>query len=549
MTVGRGSVAVAAGIAVSRVSGLVREALVRGRLDVGPAGDAYTAALRVPNLIQNLLGEGVLSASFIPVYSGLVDDDEREAARLANTMFAFLLIVTTPIVVLGVLAAGPITRGLAFGLDDDRLDLTTDLVRIMTPGIGVLVLSAWSLGVLNSHRNFFVPYAAPVVWNVTQIAVVLAGGTGLIGRDLAVRVAWAVTAGAVLQLLFQLPALRRANAHLGRAGISFRSPHFGDTLRRLGPVILGRGSAQVSAFIDLGLATLLATGALAALGVAQVLHLLPISLFAMSIAAAELPEMSRERHDRAAITRRLADAVETVSFFMAFTTIAYLIAGRRIIGSIFSLVPGSRLGDDELLLVGVVVGAYSLGLLALGASRVMQNTFYALGDATTPARIAIIRYVVSASFSVFFMFQFDRLFVYDSTITGVNQLLAPLRPLAESIRSNDDLPLRLGAVGLALGATVGAWVEVVLLRQHLVRQLGHNTVTRRRWRRLVLPTLVAALAMLVVAPLVAGLPHIVAAALLVIPSGVVYVVLASQQQIVVARRLLRRRSAATADSR
>jgi len=542
-----GSGTVAAGILLSRMSGLVREVLVRGRLDIGVAGDAYATALRLPNLLQNLLGEGVLSASFIPVYSSLVDEDQRRAARLANTMAVFLIAVTTPLVIAGVLAADPLTRALAFGLTDARHDLTVDLVRIMTPGIGVLVLSAWSLGVLNSHRNFLLPYAAPVVWNLTQIGVVVAAGTGLVGRDLAIRVAWAVTAGAVLQFVIQIPALRRVNPHLGR-GVAFRSTEFRDTLRRFGPVVLGRGSAQVSAFVDLGLATLLATGALAALGAAQVLHLLPISLFAMSVAAAELPEMSRLSTNTHDLRLRLSAALEQIMFFMAFTTVAYVVAGRFIVGAIFSLVPGSRIGQNEVLLIGLVVAGYSLGLVALGTSRMLQNTFYAVGDSATPARIAGVRYVVSAIVAVVLMFQMDRLFVYSGSVLGFEQLLSPLRPLSSAVRNADDLPLRLGALGLALGASVGAWVEVTLLRNRLTLVLGTDTVTQGRWRKLVLPTLAAAFVMLVVTPLSRDLPDLLRAAAVVLPAAVIYLGLAAFQRVEIATTLVGRLRAVTSKS-
>ncbi|NOX29090.1 MAG: murein biosynthesis integral membrane protein MurJ [Actinobacteria bacterium] len=547
MTRSSGSGTVAAGILLSRMSGLVREVLVRGRLDIGVAGDAYATALRLPNLLQNLLGEGVLSASFIPVYSSLVDEDQRRAARLANTMAVFLIAVTTPLVIAGVLAADPLTRALAFGLTDARHDLTVDLVRIMTPGIGVLVLSAWSLGVLNSHRNFLLPYAAPVVWNLTQIGVVVAAGTGLVGRDLAIRVAWAVTAGAVLQFVIQIPALRRVNPHLGR-GVAFRSTEFRDTLRRFGPVVLGRGSAQVSAFVDLGLATLLATGALAALGAAQVLHLLPISLFAMSVAAAELPEMSRLSTNTHDLRLRLSAALEQIMFFMAFTTVAYVVAGRFIVGAIFSLVPGSRIGQNEVLLIGLVVAGYSLGLVALGTSRMLQNTFYAVGDSATPARIAGVRYVVSAIVAVVLMFQMDRLFVYSGSVLGFEQLLSPLRPLSSAVRNADDLPLRLGALGLALGASVGAWVEVTLLRNRLTLVLGTDTVTQGRWRKLVLPTLAAAFVMLVVTPLSRDLPDLLRAAAVVLPAAVIYLGLAAFQRVEIATTLVGRLRAVTSKS-
>ena len=170
----RSSANVAAGIALSRIAGLARERVIAHYLGVGFAVDAFRAASRIPNLLQNLLGEGVLSASFIPVYSRLVAErDEEEAGRVAGAIAGLLAAVAGALVLAGVIFARPLAAVLTPGFSGRRLDLTVDLIRILTPGIGFLVLSAWCLGVLNSHRRFFVPYVAPVLWNVTQIAVLV----------------------------------------------------------------------------------------------------------------------------------------------------------------------------------------------------------------------------------------------------------------------------------------------------------------------------------------------------------------------------------------
>lgn len=522
-----GSVAVSAGILLSRLVGLVREIVVRRSYGVSAIGDAYTAALRIPNLLQNLLGEGVLSASFIPVYSEMVDDDPRKAGRLASTMFVFLVAVCAPVVTLLVVFARPLTELFLVGnTNGETIEVATRLTQIMAPGIGVLVLSAWSLGVLNSHRRFFLPYAAPVVWSLAQILVVFGPDTDTV-RSLAVRVAWASTLGAVLQFVIQLPSVRAANPHITGA-VDFASSEFRSVLRRLGAVIVGRGSAQLSAFIDLFLAGFLAAGALSALGTAQVFYLLPISLFAMSVSAAELPELSRLSSQPDEVADRLASGLQTIGFFMVFTTITFVLAGRRLVDAAFGVIPGDTFEPDSLLLIALVLAAYSVGLIAIGASRLMQNTFYALGDAATPAQIAVVRYGISALFGLFLMLEFDRLFVYDGSITGLNQLLAPLEPLPEAIRERTDLPLRLGAAGLALGAAFGAWFEFTALRQKLLETLGSGSLTMGRWRALVLPSLVATLWMLVLLPLTQGWNVVLSTLVAVGPAGAIYTIIAAR---------------------
>ncbi|RMH68222.1 MAG: murein biosynthesis integral membrane protein MurJ, partial [Actinomyces sp.] len=170
-----GSSAVGAGIVLSRLSGLVRESVIAHVLGVGVATDAFRNAVRIPNVLQNLLGEGSLSASFIPVYAGLLErDDPREARRLAGAVFGGLMALTGILVVVGVGAAGALARIIAPGAPPATRELTIELLRVTTVGVGFLVLSAWCLGILNSHRRFFVSYVAPVVWNAAQIVALVA---------------------------------------------------------------------------------------------------------------------------------------------------------------------------------------------------------------------------------------------------------------------------------------------------------------------------------------------------------------------------------------
>src|SRR4051812_19758003 len=162
---------VAAGILLSRILGLVRNRVFAHFFGTSDAADAFNAAFRIPNFLQNVFGEGVLSASFIPVYARLVGrGDDEEAGRVAGAVAAVLALLVSVLVLLGVVSAPFLTDILAGGFDGAKRDLTVRLVRILFPGAGLLVLSAWCLGILNSHRRFLLSYAAPVVWNVAMIA-------------------------------------------------------------------------------------------------------------------------------------------------------------------------------------------------------------------------------------------------------------------------------------------------------------------------------------------------------------------------------------------
>lgn len=465
----RASGAVSAAILLSRLAGLLREKLLAYHLGTGLAAEAFRAALRIPNLLQNLLGDGVLSGAFVPTYARMVRDGREEAAgRLAGAVASLLVLVTGALVVVGVVFAAPITRVLTpgFPVGSAKADLTVTLVRILTPSLGFLVLSAWSLGVLNAHRRFFRAYVAPVLWNATIIVALSIAA--LLGRgevDLARAVAFGALTGAVLQFLFQLPAVLRS-VPLLRLRADRDVPGLRDVLRASGGVIAGRGIVQLSAYLDLAIASLLAAGAVAALGFAQVLYLLPVSLFGMSVAAAALPDLATLRTEQRA---RLAADVETgmarIAAFVIPTTAVYLVLGEQVVTVLFG---GGAFGASETRQVALVLSAYGLGLIATTQSRLLQSTLYGLDDTTTPARIAAVRVSVATVLGVALMLLLD---AYRWGPDGLQQV-ASIGLADAAARASSASLHRLGAVGLALGASFGAWVEWALLRRAVARGAG-----------------------------------------------------------------------------
>src|SRR5262249_22268795 len=297
-----GAVFVAAGILFSRLAGLVRLQVFAHYFGLASAAaDAFNAAFRIPNFLQNLFGEGALSASFIPVYAHLLArGDKKEATRVANAIFTILALTISIIVLVGVLTAAFLTSVIAYGFEGDRRDLVIRLVKIFFPGAGLLVLSAWCLGVLNSHRKFFLSYTAPVVWNVAIIvSLILFGRHGNLDETqlgglqfhLAELVAWGSVVGSALQFGVQLPTVIVLMRRL-RPVFDIVSANIREVIRNFFPVFMSRGVVQISAFIDVTLASLLPEGAVAAITYAQSLYTLPVSLFGMSVSAAELPAMS-----------------------------------------------------------------------------------------------------------------------------------------------------------------------------------------------------------------------------------------------------------------
>src|SRR5215470_8560641 len=291
-SVGRGAFLVAAGIFLSRIAGLIRDRVFSHFFGLSYAADAFRAAVRIPNFLQNLFGEGVLSASFIPVYAKLIAEEKREdAGRVAGAIFSLLALVTAVLVLSGVLATPYLIDAIAPGFKGETRRLAIQLVRIFFPGVGFLVLSAWCLGILNSHRKFFLSYVSPVVWNVAMIAALVAFGRSSDLNRLAYYTAWGSVVGSALQFMVQLPVVIRLAPTL-RLALHLASENVRMVIRNFGPAFVSRGVTQISAFVDGILASKVGVGALAALTNAQLISLLPISLFGMSISAAELPSMS-----------------------------------------------------------------------------------------------------------------------------------------------------------------------------------------------------------------------------------------------------------------
>jgi putative peptidoglycan lipid II flippase len=155
-------------------------------------------------------------------------------------------------------------------------------------------MSAWSLGILNSHRRFFISYAAPVIWNLSIIGSMLLFGEQATQNELAIKAAWGLVIGSFLQFAIQLPFVFKLITHF-RLSVDVRSLHVKGILGNFTPVVIARGVVQISAYVDNMIASLLPTGTVAILGNAQTLYLLPISIFGMSVSAASLAEMSRSR--------------------------------------------------------------------------------------------------------------------------------------------------------------------------------------------------------------------------------------------------------------
>jgi putative peptidoglycan lipid II flippase len=244
------------------MTGFLRDLVIARFFGTMVAADAYAAAIKIPNVLRNLLGEGSLSAAFVPVYSSLLEGDRAEGeepALLARRVLGRLVLLAGVLSALGVALAPWLTRIVAPGFDAEASTLTTQLVRILFPMAGVMILAAWCLGVLTSHRRFFLPFAAPVLWNLAQVAGLLLGAR--YGWSPLIQVlAWSTLAGSLLQLSVQLPTARRLARGI-RPLLDRGSEPVRRVMRNMVPVAASQGIFQVASFADVILASFLPAGA------------------------------------------------------------------------------------------------------------------------------------------------------------------------------------------------------------------------------------------------------------------------------------------------
>ena len=454
---GAAAFVVAAGILASRLFGLVRERVFAHYLGNSDAAGAFKAALRIPNLLQNLFGEGVLSASFIPVYARLLREGrQREAARVASVVASLLTVLVAVLVLAGVLLSRPLIDVVAPGFTGDVRELTISMVQIMFPGVGLLVLSAWCLGVLNSHHRFFLPYFAPVVWNVAIIAALFAlgghaAGTRLGQMRLAEQLAWSTVVGAVLQLVVQLPSVVRLVRPL-RPSLAL-GPDERTVLTNFVPRLLGAGASQIAAYISQLLSSYLTASIVAAMAYAQTLYTLPVSLFGMASAAAELPKMSSElgtdEEIAAALRARLQPALARIVFFVVPSTAAFLVLGDVIAATLFQT--GKFVAHDSDLVWMILAGS-TVGLLAATQARLLSAAFWALRDTRTPLAFALVRVTLTA-------------------VAGW--------AVALPLRARFGWDVGWAAAGLTASAGAAGWLEYWLLRRALVARIGAFSVGAR----------------------------------------------------------------------
>jgi len=363
-------------------------------------------------------------------------------------VLGFVIVLAGLLSGLGVLLAPVLTRIIVPGYGAEGTELTTTMVRILFPMAGIMIVAAWCLGILNSHRRFFLPYVAPVAWNAAQIAGLLIGSR-LGWQPLIYVLAWSTLVGSVLQLAVQLPAAR-ALAGTIRPALERAWEPARRVIHNMMPVAASQAVFQISSLLDVFLVSLLLSPetALAALYYAQRLAYLPLALFATSVAAAALPEMSRAAH-LDALRLRVAEGFHRILFFVLPAAVVLLLFGDLVVGLLFER---GEFGSSSTSLVAAILAAYAVGLVASSAVKLFASAFHAMQDTRTPLRFTAIAVATGISLGAAGMFW----------MKGAGYGAA-------------------AATGLVLGSALGAWLNFGLLWGGLRRRIG-PVLDRAAWR-------------------------------------------------------------------
>jgi putative peptidoglycan lipid II flippase len=451
---------VGAATLLSRILGFVRDLVLAWFFGAGLAADAFFVAFRLPNLLRRLFAEGSLTISFIPVFTEcLFKEGRKEAFTLARSAWWILAMVLAAVSVIGVLLSPVIVKIVAPGFvsSPEKFNLTVLLTRVMFPYIFFIGLVALSMGILNALDHFAAPALAPVLLNLAMIGAVLLMSPHL--EKPTVGLAIGVIVGGALQLSLQIPVMIRKGFHP-----LLRSPLYHKAIKRIGllmaPAVFGAAVYQINILIGTLLATLLPEGSVSYLYYADRLVQFPLGIFAIALATAVLPSLSRQAAagDVEGLRASFSYAIRVVFFITIPAMTGLIILREPIVRLLFergAFDPVTTRLTAEALLY------YAVGLWAFSGVRIVVAAFYALQDTKTPVVMAVISLVVNVVLSLLLMgpMRHGGLALATSLASGVNFILLvrALRKRLGRIGGRDIVPsiFKATACAAVMGTVIG----------------------------------------------------------------------------------------------
>ena len=344
--VARSAGILSASVMLRRATGLVREIVMARLFGAGMVLDTFLLGFRIPNLARDLFAEGALSSAFIPTFTEyLTKRSKKEAEELANLVATMIIIVVGAFCLLGTVFSPQLVSLLAPGFKDvpGKYELAVTLTRIMFPFLLLVALAAQAMGVLNARNRFAIPALASSFFNVGSLGIGLSLGHFLgptFGFGLIEGMAIGVVCGGALQLLCQMPALRREGFRF-RLRINWSDPGLRRILRMMGPAIIGAAAVQINVMVNTNFASQIedpirgADGPVSWLSCAFRFMQLPLGVFGVAIASATLPSISRSaasgRTDE--FRRTLSRSLGLVFLLTVPSSVGLAVLGRTMIAA------------------------------------------------------------------------------------------------------------------------------------------------------------------------------------------------------------------------
>lgn len=379
----------------SRLLGVVRETVLAYYFGASASMqmDAYNVAFRIPNLLRDLFAEGAMTAAFVPAFTRTLSAHGRDRAwRLGNLVINSLLAATGILMVLGMLLAAPLSALIApeFAMVPGKLELTTDLTRVMLPFLTTIAAAVTMMGMLNALHRFFIPSLSPAMFNVATIicAVALVPVMPHLGLAPIMAIAIGTLLGGVAQVALQWPVLRREGFRYEPI-LRVRDPELLQVLRMMVPGTLGVAAVNINVLVNTYLATGQEQGAVSWLGYAFRLMYLPLGLFGASVATAVLPDVSRHAAaaDTASIRRTVSGALRLTLMLNVPATVGLLVLADPIVAMLYERGQFTR---TDTAATAAALMCYAPGLVGYAAVKIASPTFYALGDSRTPMIVSIM---------------------------------------------------------------------------------------------------------------------------------------------------------------
>ena len=455
----RSTALVSAATTASRFLGLLREQLFAALLGAGLWADAFVVAFRIPNLLRDLFAEGALSAAFVPTFAKVDKEQGRAAAHaLANKLVGALLAIVGALTLLAMLFAEEIVFLLASGFFavPGKAELTALLAQIMMPFLLALSLAAVMMGMLNARRAFGTPALAPALFNLTAIAV----GVGLKVAGAADRTAvigWSIgtLAGGFAQFAVQLPALRKVGYRFRPAlGALWRDPDLRHIALLMAPATVGLAATEANIFINTQFASQ-QPGANAWLNYAFRIMYLPIGVFGVAVATVTASALARRaaESDLGGMKESLSQAILLIGFLALPSMVGLVVLAEPVIRLVYQY---GRFTSLDAQHTALALCGYALGLFAYSGIKVTAPAFYALNRPRVP-------------------------------------LFGSLSAVAVNLAFNLLLFARLGYLALAIGTSLGAWVNFAILTVAFSRHTRARRQSRGFFREMSKMTACAAL--------------------------------------------------------